>query len=125
MQRMNARVREHRALSGLFRIIAPTNARVVGVVRACVESVSKFHDHDSDLSELSRFRHGPRLTHHRITREPEIYAADAFLLSGNANELLCLGDVEGKWLFAQHIESGFQEGPDDFKMSDVWRGHRH
>ena len=90
-----------------------------------MESVSKFHNHDSDLSELSRFRHGPRLTHHRITREPEIHAADAFLFSGEANKLLGLGDVEGKWLFAQHVESGLQEGPDDFKMGGVWRRHRH
>ena len=122
---MDACIREHRALSRLFRIIAPTNARIVGVIRASVESMSKFHDHDFDPSELSRVRHGLRLTHHRIAREPEIHAADAFLLSRETNELLGLGDVESKRLLTQHVESGVEECPHDFEMGGVWRRHRH
>ena len=109
VQGVNAGVDRHRRNARLFGIEPPAHPRIIGVGGIGEEAAGKLGHHDTDPAKVPAFDHRAHVPNQRIAGVTVVHRTDPFGFRGDADN-----DPSFLWrhchrLFAQNVESVFQE----------------
>src|SRR6516164_6921737 len=118
---MNSTVREYRGNARDRGIIAPAQARIVGLRSIGMMSMGKLSHHDADPTEIAARNHRARMANQRVTGISIIYRADSVVAARHLDDFLGLSHGVGQRFFTEHVEPGREECSRDLEMRAVGR----